>query len=108
MSNEIANKIKEPEEKLEYSEEGEDLKYLDDTTVIPPDDVVAYNELRSCADIYRMYDKKQLQIDPEFTEEPLKSGNNKKDNLNKRLNLSTSVFQNSENNLMLVKSYILN
>ena len=35
-------------------------------SVIPPTDIIAFNELRSCADIYRMYDKKQLDINPEF------------------------------------------
>jgi len=33
---------------------------------IPPDDIVAYNELRSCADIYRMYEQGVLDIQPEF------------------------------------------
>ena len=32
----------------------------------PPEDVVAYNELRSCADILRMYQRKRLDIQPEF------------------------------------------
>jgi hypothetical protein len=33
---------------------------------IPPDDIVAYNELRSCADIFRMYQQGVLEIQPEF------------------------------------------
>jgi len=33
---------------------------------IPPDDIVAYNELRSCADIFRLYTQKVLDIQPEF------------------------------------------
>jgi hypothetical protein len=33
---------------------------------IPPDDIVAYNELRSCADIFRLYQQGVLEIQPEF------------------------------------------
>ena len=32
----------------------------------PPTDIFAFNELRSCADLYRMYDQKILDIQPEF------------------------------------------
>lgn len=32
----------------------------------PPDDIFAFNELRSCADLYRMWDQKILDIQPEF------------------------------------------
>ncbi len=54
-------------------EEHEDLEQLeeklssaeDDEFVSPPD-IVAFNESRSCADIYRMYEKKQLNIQPDF------------------------------------------
>lgn len=34
--------------------------------VIPPEDIIAFNELRSCADLYRLFDKKQLDISPDF------------------------------------------
>lgn len=33
---------------------------------IPPIDIVAYNELRSCADLYRLYEKGTLEIQPDF------------------------------------------
>ncbi|MBS1940245.1 MAG: DUF262 domain-containing protein [Bacteroidetes bacterium] len=33
---------------------------------IPPDDIVAYNELRSCADIFRLYTQGVLDIQPDF------------------------------------------
>lgn len=36
------------------------------SSVVPPLDIVAFNELRSCADIYRMYEKGQLDINPDF------------------------------------------
>lgn len=35
-------------------------------SVVPPPDIVAFNELRSCADIYRMYSKNQIDINPDF------------------------------------------
>jgi hypothetical protein len=38
----------------------------DDHTELPPNDIVAYNELRSCADIVRMYKNRQLTIKPDF------------------------------------------
>lgn len=38
----------------------------DDTNESPPSDIVAYNELRSCADIYRMHTEEILEIQPEF------------------------------------------
>jgi hypothetical protein len=45
----------------------EDATFLDsDSNQIPPTDIVAYNELRSCADLYRMYKSGQLDIKPDF------------------------------------------
>lgn len=41
----------------------------DDSPEIPPPDVIAYNELRSCADLYRMKTQGILQIQPEFQRE---------------------------------------
>ncbi len=38
----------------------------DDYPEVPPSDIVAYNELRSCADLYRMHTQGILQIQPEF------------------------------------------
>jgi hypothetical protein len=38
----------------------------DDGNSVPPGDIVAYNELRSCADIFRMYRQGVLDISPEF------------------------------------------
>lgn len=37
-----------------------------ESNILPPDDVFAYNELRSCADLYRMYKAKDLEIKPNF------------------------------------------
>jgi hypothetical protein len=41
----------------------------DDSTELPPQDVVAYNELRSCADLFRMYKDGILEIRPIFQRE---------------------------------------
>ena len=41
----------------------------DDSIDIPPPDIVAYNELRSCADLFRMYKDSILEIRPFFQRE---------------------------------------
>lgn len=41
----------------------------DDSQEIPPGDIVAYNESRSCADLYRMFNQGILEIQPEFQRE---------------------------------------
>jgi len=46
-----------------------DLLYLNDSPEIPPPDIVAYNELRSCADLFRMHTQHILNIQPEFQRE---------------------------------------
>lgn len=53
-----------PEEQLDKIEEQESFK--DDIADLPPNDIVAYNELRSCADLLRMYTMNQLEINPDF------------------------------------------
>jgi len=44
-------------------------QYEEDSAKVPPDDILAYNELRSCADLYRMHDQKIIEIQPEFQRE---------------------------------------
>jgi hypothetical protein len=41
----------------------------DDSLEVPPPDIVAYNESRSCADLYRMFKQGVLNIQPEFQRE---------------------------------------
>lgn len=53
------------EEKLLAAEEEKYLEEEDDVD-FPPSDIIAYNEQRSCSDLVRMYQKKQLVIDPDF------------------------------------------
>ncbi|MDJ0734185.1 MAG: DUF262 domain-containing protein [Nostocaceae cyanobacterium] len=47
----------------------DELFFEDDSYQLPPDDLIAYNELRSCADLYRMYKQGILEIQPEFQRE---------------------------------------
>lgn len=60
-------------EEIENIETEEDLfqfehiqEETDDYNEVPPEDIVAYNELRSCADLLRMYESGQLEIQPDF------------------------------------------
>ncbi len=41
----------------------------DDSSELPPPDIVAYNELRSCADLFRMYKDDILEIRPKYQRE---------------------------------------
>lgn len=41
----------------------------DDHVELPPNDIVAYNELRSCSDLVRMWKNGQLTIQPDFQRE---------------------------------------
>lgn len=41
----------------------------DDSPELPPTDIIAYNELRSCADLHRMHTQGILDIQPEFQRE---------------------------------------
>ena len=44
----------------------EELSYSSNKAIESPEDFTWSNELRSCADLYRMYQNKQLEIQPEF------------------------------------------
>ena len=52
------------DKELEIAEE--ELSYADESDETPPNDIVAFNELRSCADLYRLHDANQLEIQPDF------------------------------------------
>lgn len=48
----------------------EEITFLeDDSFELPPPEIVAYNELRSCADLFRMHVQGILEIQPEFQRE---------------------------------------
>ena len=55
---------KTPEEELQELEEKE--VFEDDNPDLPPNDIVTFNELRSCSDLVRMYKTGQLKIQPDF------------------------------------------
>jgi len=57
-------KEKEYDSDIEKAENN--LLEQDDNDETPPSDIVAFNELRSCADLLRMYKAEQLEIKPEF------------------------------------------
>jgi len=42
------------------------FEQVDAEQPIPPEDIVAYNELRSCADLFRMHSGGKLEIQPDF------------------------------------------
>lgn len=48
------------------SELEEKSLYEDDFAEVPPPEIVAYNELRSCADLFRMHSQGILEIQPDF------------------------------------------
>jgi hypothetical protein len=50
-------------------ESDETFEQVDTTEPVPPEDIVAYNELRSCADLFRMYTSGKLDIQPDFQRE---------------------------------------
>lgn len=50
----------------ELQEAEEELSSADESNETPPADIVAFNELRSCADLYRLYEADQLEIQPDY------------------------------------------
>ncbi len=48
------------------AEEDQSFDAVDKDQPIPPSDIVAFNEQRSCADLFRMYVSGKLEIQPDF------------------------------------------
>lgn len=46
--------------------EAESFENADAGEPVPPVDVIAYNEVRSCADLFRLYASKKMEIQPDF------------------------------------------
>jgi hypothetical protein len=63
--------MKSPNKKelVNLSEIEEEVAYQVDSSDLPPDDIIAYNELRSCADLFRLYEGGNLDIQPDFQRE---------------------------------------
>lgn len=62
---------------------------------IPPIDIVAYNELRSCADLFRLYENGTLEIQPDFQREVVWKADEQTrfiDSLVKRLPIPSMCF----------------
>ena len=65
MKNEPSNHNHEYlDDDLEKAES--ELSETNESDEIPPVDVVAFNELRSCADLFRLYKVSQLEIMPDY------------------------------------------
>jgi uncharacterized protein with ParB-like and HNH nuclease domain len=60
---------KERDLEKQIEREYEDSYEYEDFIELPPEDIIAFNELRSCADILRMVTQQQLQIDSDFQRE---------------------------------------
>ena len=54
------------EEKKIIKDLEDELSFSNDEDILSPEGILSFNELRSCADLFRMYVKNQLQIQPEF------------------------------------------
>jgi len=62
---------------------------------VPPQEIVAYNELRSCADLYRMYFHGKLEIQPDFQRDVVWKGDDQTrfiDSLVKQLPIPSMCF----------------
>jgi hypothetical protein len=46
-----------------------ELSATDEVNELPPNDIIAFNELRSCFDLVRLYQTKKLDIQPDFQRE---------------------------------------
>ncbi|MFN0165950.1 MAG: DUF262 domain-containing protein [Bryobacteraceae bacterium] len=67
----------------------------DDYSEVPPSDIVAYNELRSCADLFRMKTQGILKIQPEFQRDVVWKGPDQSrfiDSLIKQLPIPSMCF----------------
>ncbi len=56
-------------DKQELAEEAATFEQEDSQEAIPPAEIVAYNELRSCADLVRMHGTGKLELQPDFQRE---------------------------------------
>lgn len=83
-------------EELEKIEELEkDEQFADDFNESPPSDIVAYSELRSCADLLRMHEEGNLQIQPDFQRDIVWNGSDQTrfiDSLIKQLPIPSLCF----------------
>ncbi len=50
-------------------DELESFEAADKQEPVPPDDIIAYNEVRSCADLFRLYTSGKMELQPDFQRE---------------------------------------
>lgn len=97
MTKKIENNIKKIEEQLQFE---------DDSNEVPPKEVFTFNELRSCADLFRMYQNKLLEIHPLYQRDIVWGNSDRSrfiDSLLKRLPIPSLCFsQDSNTNKMQV------
>jgi len=83
---------------LETSAEKENTLSLDEASAaepVPPSDIVSYNELRSCADLFRLFETGKLEIQPDFQREVVWKPNDQSrfvDSLVKQLPIPSMCF----------------
>ncbi|MDD8024320.1 MAG: DUF262 domain-containing protein [Paracoccaceae bacterium] len=53
----------------ELAEQEAELSATDEVNELPPSDIIAFNELRSCFDLVRLHDTGKLNIQPDFQRE---------------------------------------
>lgn len=51
------------------AEQEAELSATDEVNELPPSDIIAFNELRSCFDLVRLYETRKLDIQPDFQRE---------------------------------------
>lgn len=67
MASDRDNPQAEVDDLPKYLAEQEKETFLsDDSSEQPPADIVSFNELRSCADLVRMHEQRQLDVKPDF------------------------------------------
>lgn len=97
MTKKTKNNLKKLEEQLQFE---------DDSNEVPPKEVFTFNELRSCSDLFRMYQKKLLEIQPIYQRDIVWGNSDRTrfvDSLLKRLPIPSLCFsQDSNTNKMQV------
>ncbi len=92
--------------KVDIKKVEEDFQFEDASNEIPPKEVFTFNELRSCADLFRMYKKDLLEIHPIYQRDVVWGNSDRTrfvDSLLKRLPIPSLCFsQDSKTNKMQV------
>lgn len=76
-------------------EEADTFEEADTSEPIPPVDIIAYNEVRSCADLYRLFVSGKMEIQPDFQREVVWKRNERArfiDSLVKQLPIPSMCF----------------